>query len=122
MIDIAGDSLLAAFPTVLPAVRCAIEIQRRLRVHNAALPAHRRMQFRVGIDFGDVLVKDGRLYGNCVNVATRVEQVAVPGRICVAGSAFDHLDGPLSLPLEDLGERRLKNIETPLRIYQIGAM
>jgi adenylate cyclase len=120
LVDIAGNSLLAAFPTVAPAVRCAVEVQRRLRVHNAELPTHRRMQVRVGIDFGDVLVKDGRLYGDCVNVATRVQEVAAPGRICLAESALDHVS-PLLLPCEYLGERAIKNIDRSVRIYQIGA-
>jgi adenylate cyclase len=73
------------------------------------------MQFRVGIDFGDVLVEDGRLFGECVNVATRVQEVAAPGSICLAGSAFE-----LPLRTEYLGERVVKNIEKPLRIYQVG--
>jgi adenylate cyclase len=120
VVDVAGDSLLAVFTTVPPAVRCAVEVQRRLRVRNAGLPDRRRMQFRVGIEFGDVVVDDGRLYGDCVNVATRVQEVAAPGRICLAGSAFDRV-APLSLPCEYLGERTVKNIDRPVRIYQVGA-
>jgi class 3 adenylate cyclase len=120
VIDAAGDSLLAAFPTVPSAVQCAVEVQRQLRVRNAELPPHRRMQFRFGIEFGDVVVEDGRLYGDCVNVATRVQEIAEPGRVCLAGSAFDSIDGTLALPLEYLGKRTVKNIRTPLRIYRIG--
>jgi adenylate cyclase len=120
VIDVAGDSLLAAFPAVPAAVRCAVEIQRRLRVRNAGLPPRRRMQFRVGIEFGDVVVDDGRLYGDCVNVATRVQEVAAPGRICLAESALDHVS-PLLLPCEYLGERTVKDIDRPVRIYQVGA-
>src|SRR5262245_8869495 len=96
-IDVAGRGVLAAFPTVPAAVRCAVEIQRWLRVHNAGLPARRRIECRVGIEFGDVLVGDDRLYGDCIDVATRVREVAAPGRICLAGSAFDRIS-PLSLP------------------------
>jgi class 3 adenylate cyclase len=120
VINVAGDSLLAASSTLPAAVRCAVEVQRQLRVRNAGLPPHRRMQFRVGIDFGDVLVEDGRLFGDCVNVATRVQEVAAPGTICLAGSAFDRIDGSLPLRTEYLGERVVKNIEKPLRIYQVG--
>jgi adenylate cyclase len=120
VIDVAGDSLLAAFPTVPAAVRCAVEVQRRLRVRNAGLPPPRRMHFRVGIEFGDVVVDDGRLYGDCVNVATRLQEVAAPGRICLAGSAFDRVS-PLSLPCEYLGERTVKSMTRPIRIYQVGA-
>jgi class 3 adenylate cyclase len=120
VIDVSGDSLLAAFSTVPAAVRCAVEVQRQLRVRNGELPPHRRMQFRVGIEFGDVVADGGRLYGDCVNVATRVQEVAAPGRICLAGSAFDGLGGTLSLPVEYLGKRTVKNIRRPLRIYRIG--
>jgi class 3 adenylate cyclase len=118
VINVAGDSLLAAFATVPAAVRCAVEVQRCLLVRNAGLPPHRRMQFRVGIDFGDAIVEDGRLYGECVNVATRVQEVAAPGRICLSESAFDRV-APLLLPCDYLGERTVKNIERPLRVYQI---
>jgi class 3 adenylate cyclase len=117
--DVAGDSLLAVFSTVEAAVRCAIDVQRQLRVRNAALPPHRRLQLRIGIDTGEVLVERGRLYGNCVNLATRVQELASPGRICLAGSALDHLEGLSSLRVEDLGERTVKHFDRPLRIYQI---
>ena len=118
VINAAGDSLLAAFPNVPAAVRCALEVQRQLQARNAGLPPHRRMQFRVGIEFGDVLVENGRLYGECVNVATRVQEIAAPGRICLTESAFDRV-APLLLPCDYLGERTVKNIERPLRIYQV---
>jgi adenylate cyclase len=120
VIDASGDSLLAAFSTVPAAVRCAVEAQRQLRVRNAELPPHRRMQFRFGIEFGDAVVADGRLYGDCVNVATRVQEIATPGRVCLAGSAVDSIDESLALPLEYLGQRTVKNIRTPLRIYRVG--
>ncbi len=118
VINVAGDSLLAAFPTVPAAVRCALEVQRQLQARNAGLPPHRRMHFRVGIEFGEALVEDGRLYGECVNVATRVQEIAAPGRICLTESAFDRV-APLLLPCDYLGERAVKNIEKPLRVYQI---
>jgi class 3 adenylate cyclase len=118
VVNVAGDSLLAAFPTVPSAVRCAVEVQRQVLARNAGLPPHRRMQFRVGIEFGEVLVEDGRLYGECVNVATRVQEIAAPGRICLTESAFDRV-APLLLPCDYLGERMVKNIAKPLRVYQV---
>jgi adenylate cyclase len=119
VIDVAGDSLLAEFPTVAGAVRCAVEIQQQMGARNAELPPHRRMEFRVGIDLGDVLVEGGRIYGDCVNVAARVQEVATPGSVCLAGSAFDHINGSLPLRFEYLGERTVKNIQKPLRIYRV---
>jgi class 3 adenylate cyclase len=118
LINVAGDSLLAAFATVPAAVRCAVEIQRQVFARNAGLPPHRRMQFRVGIEFGQVLVENGQIFGECVNVATRVQEIASPGRICLTESAFDRV-APLLLPCDYLGERSVKNIERPLRVYQV---
>jgi class 3 adenylate cyclase len=118
VINVAGDSLLAAFATVPAAVRCAVEVQRRVFARNAGLPPHRRMHFRVGIEFGEVLVEDGQIYGECVNVATRVQEIASPGRICLTESAFDRV-APLLLPCDYLGERSVKNIERPIRVYQV---
>jgi class 3 adenylate cyclase len=118
VINVAADSLLAAFATVPPAVRCAVEIQRQVFARNAGLPPHRRLPFRVGIEFGEVLVDSGQLYGECVNVATRVQEIASPGRICLTESAFDRV-APLLLPCDYLGERSVKNIERPIRVYQV---
>jgi adenylate cyclase len=116
--DVAGDSLLAVFSTVEAAVRCAMEVQRQLRVRYAAVPPHRRLQLRVGIDTGEALVERGRLYGNCVNLATRIQEAASPGRICLSGSALDFA-GLSWLRVEDLGERTVKHFDRPLRIYQV---
>ena len=118
VIDDSGDSLLAEFPTVTGAVRASIEIQRRLSARNAALPAHRRIEFRVGIDLGDVLAEGDRIYGECVNVAARVQELATPGGICLAGSAFDQIDGSLPRHFDYLGEQSVKNVERPLRVYR----
>lgn len=119
VVDASGDNLLAEFSAVSDAVRGAVEIQRQLRVRNAALLPHRRMEFRVGIDLGEVLVEGSHIYGDCVNVAARVQEFAVPGGICLAGSAFDHIAGSLPLRFEYMGERTVKNIERPLRIYRL---
>ena len=120
VMDASGDNLLAVFPTVPAAVRCAVEIQRRLRASNAELPSGRRIEFRVGIEFGEVILDDGRAYGHCVNVATRVQEIAAAGRICLTEFAFDRAS-PLMLPCEYLGERTVKNIDEPIRVYQIVA-
>jgi adenylate cyclase len=121
VIDMSGDSVLAEFPSVGGAVRAAVEIQRELASRNAGLPVDRRIEFRVGIEVGDVLVDDGRIYGDCVNVAARVQEVAAPGGICLGGSAFDHVDRSLSERFTHLGERRVKNIRKPQRIYRLAS-
>jgi adenylate cyclase len=119
VVDAAGDSLLAEFASVPSAVQCAVLIQRELEALNAALPAGRRVQFRVGIDLGPVLVDGERIYGDCVNIAARMQEAALPGSICLAGSAYDQVDGALPLRFEYLGERTVKNIERPQRVYRV---
>jgi adenylate cyclase len=120
VVDTAGDSLLATFACVSDATRCAVSIQNELERHNAGLPAHRRMRFRVGIDLGEVIVVDGRIYGDCVNVAARVQQIAPAGSIYLAGSAYDEIDAAVPLHLEALGERSFRNIDSPRRLYQVS--
>jgi len=119
VVDAAGDSLLAEFASVPDAVQCAVAIQRELETLNALLPASRRVQFRVGIDLGPVLVEGERIYGECVNIAARVQEAASPGSVCVAGSAYDQIAGALALRFEYLGERTVKNIEKPQRLYRV---
>jgi class 3 adenylate cyclase len=119
VIDASGDNLLAEFPTATAAVRGAVEIQRQLHHRNAALPHRRRIELRVGIDRGEVLADGGRIYGDCVNIAARVQELARPGGICVAGAAFDELDRALPLTFEYLGERTVKNIPKSLRVYRL---
>jgi adenylate cyclase len=120
VVDTAGDSFLAEFASVSGAVRCAVHIQRELEAHNSVLPPSRRLEFRVGIDLGHVIVDEGRIYGDCVNIAARVQQEATPGSICLAGAAYDHIDDPLPLRFEYLGERTVKNIDTPQRVYRVA--
>jgi adenylate cyclase len=120
VVDTAGDSFLAEFTSVSGAVRCAVYIQRELEAHNASLPESRRLEFRVGIDLGHVIVESGRIYGDCVNIAARVQQGAPPGSISVAGSAYDQIDDVLPLRFEYLGERAVKNIDKPQRVYRVG--
>lgn len=121
VVDTAGDSFLAEFASVSRAVACAVHIQRELEEHNARLPASRRLEFRVGIDLGNVVVEGERIYGDCVNIAARVQESASPGSVCLAGTAYDLVDRAL-LPLqfEYLGERQVKNIDKPQRIYRVA--
>jgi adenylate cyclase len=119
VVDTAGDSFLAEFATISRAVRCAVGLQQELSRHNADLPTSRRVEFRVGIDLGDVLVHDGRIYGHCVNTAARVQAIASPGSVCIAGSAYDRIDAALPLQFEYLGEHVVRNIDEPVRVYRV---
>ena len=116
----AGDSVLAEFASVVEAVICAVEIQRSLRAANDLLPIERRMHFRVGINVGDVMVKDGGIFGDGVNVAARVEALAPPGSICVTRGVRDHVRDRLPYRFEDLGDHSVKNIARPVHVYRLG--
>jgi class 3 adenylate cyclase len=119
VVDASGDSFLAEFTSVSTAVRCAVYIQRELEGQNAALAPDRRLEYRVGIDLGNVIVDGGRIYGDCVNIAARVQQGASPGSVCLAGTAYDQIDAALPLRFEYLGERVVKNIDKPQRVYRV---
>jgi TolB-like protein len=114
-----GDGLLAEFPSVVNAVSCAVEIQRRMQVRNNDLPEDQAIQLRIGINLGDIIVEDGDVFGDGVNVAARIENIAPPGGIAVTSTVRDHLGNRLSLQFEDLGEQTLKNIDRPVRIYRV---
>lgn len=120
VVDTAGDSLLAEFGNVSDALWGALDMQRELENHNAVLPPSRRLEFRVGIDLGNVLVEGEGIFGDCVNIAARVQQMAAPGSVCLAGSAYDQIDTALPLSFEYLGEHVFKNMDTPLRIYRVA--
>ncbi len=98
VVDSPGDNLLAEFGSVVDSVQCAVVIQTTLRAENANLPEHRRMEFRVGINLGDVMVEGERIYGDGVNIAARVEGLAEAGGICISGTVFDHIKGKVSPP------------------------
>jgi adenylate cyclase len=119
VVDAPGDNLLAEFASVVDAVRCAVEIQQELKTKNAELPDHRRMQFRIGINLGDVIVEGARLYGDGVNIAARLESLAEAGGICISGTVHDHVKNKLALKYEDLGEQVVKNIAEPVRVYRV---
>ncbi len=119
VVDSPGDNILAEFSSVVDAVRCAVEVQKELEGRNAELPAKRRMEFRIGINLGDVVEEEERIYGDGVNVAARVEGLADGGGICVSGTAYDQIGKKLSLGYEYLGEQTVKNIEKPIRVYRV---
>jgi adenylate cyclase len=115
----AGDSVLAAFGSALEAVQCAIDIQRGLADANNAVEEDRRMQFRIGINVGDVMVKDGDIFGDGVNIAARLEGLADPGGICISRGIHDHVMKKLPYEFEDLGEQSVKNIAQPVRAFRL---
>jgi len=114
-----GDSLLAEFVSVVDAVRCAVEIQKELKTRNAELPEDRKVQFRIGINPGDVIEKDDDLHGDGVNIAARVEALAEGEGICITRTAYDHVKKKLNLGYEYLGEHTVKNIAEPVRVYRV---
>lgn len=117
----AGDSVIAEFASPVQAVRCAVEIQREIESRNAKLPEDRRMRFRIGVNLGDVMADGDNLFGDGVNVAARLEGLAQAGGVCVSGTVFDHARNKVGLAFEDLGERQVKNISEPLRVYRVVA-
>src|SRR5499426_1971793 len=119
VVDSPGDNLLAEFASVVDAVQCAVAIQRQLQVQNAEVPEPRKMEFRIGINLGDVIVEDGRLYGDGVNIAARLESLAEAGGICISGKVFEEVKSKLALTYEYQGEQTVKNIAKPVRVYQV---
>ena len=118
VVDSPGDNLLAEFASVVDAVQCAVEIQQVLRAKNAELPENRRMEFRIGVNLGDVIEEEDRIYGDGVNIAARVEGLAEGGGICISGTAYDQIESKLALGYEYLGEHAVKNITKPVRVYR----
>ena len=114
-----GDSLLTEFISVIDAVQCAVEIQKELKTRNAELSEDRTVEFRIGINLGDVIDKDEDLHGDGVNIAARVEALADGGGICITRSAYDQVKKKLSLGYEYLGEHTVKNIAEPVRVYRV---
>jgi TolB-like protein/class 3 adenylate cyclase len=119
VVDAPGDNLLAEFDSVSDAVNCAAEIQRELAEQNAELLYNRRMEFRIGINLGDVVEEEGRIYGEGVNIAARVEGLSDGGGICISGTVYDQVKNKLGFEYEYLGEKTVKNIPDPVRVYRV---
>src|SRR5438094_3665054 len=119
IVKLTGDGMLVEFPSVVNAVACATDIQRSIRNRNAGVPPDQRIEFRIGVNVGDVIVQGEDIFGDGVNVAARLESIAAPGGITISGPVRDHIGNRLDLAFEDMGEQTLKNIERPIRVYRI---
>jgi adenylate cyclase len=118
-VNSAGDSVLAEFASVVEAVNCAVDIQPARKAENAKLPPERRMEFRIGVNLGDVMVEGDQIYGDGINVAARLESLADPGGICISGKVHEEIRSKLPLGYEDNGEQTVKNIARPLRVWRV---
>ena len=119
VVDSPGDNILAEFVSVVDAVQSGVEIQEVIRAKNAEVPEERRMEFRIGINLGDVIQEGERIYGDGVNIAARVEGLADPGGICISGSAYEQIENKLALGYDYIGEHTVKNIVKPIRVYRV---
>jgi adenylate cyclase len=119
VVDMTGDNLMAEFSSVVDAVKCSVETQKEMSERNADLPENRRMSFRIGVNLGDIVEEDDRIYGDGVNIAARIEGLAEGGGICISGTAYDQLKNKLELGYEYLGEHSVKNIAAPVRVYKV---
>ena len=119
VVDSPGDNILAEFASVVDAVNSAIKIQEEIKRTNADTPQDRRMEFRIGINLGDVIEEKERIYGDGVNIAARVEGLAAGGGIAISGTVYEHIKEKLSLGYHYLGEQEVKNISEPVRVYRL---
>jgi len=120
IVKLTGDGMLVEFTSVVNAVSCAAEVQRGMHDRNAGVPQERRIEFRIGVNLGDVIVEGEDIFGDGVNVAARLESIAKPGGITISGSVRDHVGNRLDLAFEDMGEQALKNIERPIHVYSVS--
>jgi adenylate cyclase len=119
VVDSTGDNLFAEFASVVDAVQCAVATLKKLQARNVELPENRRMHFRIGVNLGDVIEEESRIYGDGVNIAARMEGLAEPGVICISKTAFDHIETKLPLCYQFLGEQTVKNIAKPVGTYRV---
>jgi TolB-like protein/class 3 adenylate cyclase len=119
IIDTAGDGILAEFQSAVDAVECAMQIQKLMAVRNVEVAEHRRMEFRIGLNLGELIHDESRIYGDGINIAARLEKIAQPGGICVSSKVYDEIEGKLDITFEDAGEQQLKNVARPVRIYRV---
>src|SRR6476659_22534 len=115
-----GDGILVEFSSVVDALRCAVEVQRGMATRNAEVPQDKRIEFRIGIHQCDVVIEGGDIFGDGVNVAARLENLAKPGGICVSGRVQEDAYGKVHVAFEDIGEQQLKNIGRPVRVYRVS--
>jgi adenylate cyclase len=120
IVNTPGDSVLIEFASAVDATQCAIEIQKDIAERNSIIPEDHRVEFRIGINVGDIIVDNkGDIYGDGVNIAARIESLARPGAVCLSDEAYKQIKGKLAIDVSDMGERQLKNILQPVRIYGI---
>jgi adenylate cyclase len=119
VVNAPGDSILAEFPSVVSAVRCAVEIQEQLKARNADLPENRKMVFRIGVNLGDVIQSENAIYGDGVNIAARIEALAEPGGVAISRTVFNHVQNKLPYGYEYRGEHEVKNITKPVEVYRL---
>jgi class 3 adenylate cyclase len=120
VVNAVGDAVLAEFPSCVDAVRCAIDLQESLRIRNLAYPANRSVNVRIGITLADVIDREGQLFGDGVNRAARLEQLAPPGGICVSHTVQEQIAGKVTVKFADIGWRKVKNIPSPIHAYIVG--
>src|SRR5256884_9509142 len=121
VVDSPGDNLLVEFPSVVEAVQCAVAIQRELKIRNAELPPQRRMEFRIGINLGDVIAEGERIYGDGVNIAARLEGLAEAGGLCISGAVYEQVQTRLALRYYELGAQAVKDIARAVRVHSVQA-
>jgi adenylate cyclase len=119
VVDSPGDNILAEFGSVVNAVRCAWDVQQEIKSRNSNLPENRRMNFRIGVNLGDVIEEGDRIYGDGVNIAARLEGIAEQGGICISGTVYDQVKNKLPFRYEFDGEQTVKNIKEPVRVYSV---
>ena len=119
IVDSPGDNILAEFASVVDAVQCSVAAQNEFKARNAELPENRRMEFRIGVNLGDVIEEGEKIYGDGVNIAARIESLAEGGGICISGTVYEHIENKLPLKYDYLGEHAVKNITKPVRVYSI---
>jgi adenylate cyclase len=120
VIDSPGDNLLAEFGSVVDAVQCAVAVQKEMKARNTELDENRQMEFRIGINLGDVIQEGGRIYGDGVNIAARLEGLAEPGGICISKTAFEHIESKLPYGYDFMGDQTVKNIAKPVGAYRVS--
>ena len=119
VVKLTGDGALVEFPSVVEAVLCAVDVQRIVAERNADVPQDQRIEFRIGVNLGDVIIEDDDIYGDGVNVAARLQTLAEPGGICVSRTVYNHVKNKVGLTFEPMGEHKVKNIAEPITVFRV---